>query len=645
MITKNVISKIANIGPINVEKIESKVIQAIKNDLKLAPDFLLERSPKLCDVLDIQTSPIEKKIPKALISHEQAWKNQIDDFSNLLEERKFFDIYKRNILIKTTPGNIDLLKKLTMQKTAEDSFRFKDFSIREFARFGEERLKRLEKVAGYKNLDDSFRFNENEINSIIELGDEEYFKFEKLADTLPFDSEKLMEWSSKDINVDKIDVFRSCNKVLDSRLFVDELGTILLKDGVDVEKLLPRLKQKAEIEKDNLVKIVIGRRNPNSTDFHIEYDFKDGGFQSIFFNQNGKILCHDRASVKFDSNGNRFYLKKTYDARNNTFSTIKYLDARSHPILAVETRVIKDKAGKVIRKDYLYPSEVEGVYNVHTIDSKGKVKILSQANMSEDGLVAIKRNFESLDGTKTHYEFYADPKGNRLIDYKIVDKDGKLLLNNKQVFEVIDENTIVFSSNGKSFEMKAYDSFMNIRNLQTNEIAKIDLNKVIGSGKEKLIETLKKINPQELMMLEKSGVELSYADTMVQSQVFSSKTAKVYGHPYVLEHELGHIKEIINYNHTDFLKDRIVSSNPEFIKIYTEERKAFVDSFPYAQQRHVKYFINEQSMDNSHIGEVVAEANALLNGYCSINQLAIRAHYFQQYFPRSIAKAAELLKF
>ena len=43
---------------------------------------------------------------------------------------------------------------------------------------------------------------------------------------------------------------------------------------------------------------------------------------------------------------------------------------------------------------------------------------------------------KSPDGTRTQYLYENDPQGNRIVDYKITDKNGKVLLNKSQTFEV-----------------------------------------------------------------------------------------------------------------------------------------------------------------------------------------------------------------
>ena len=51
-----------------------------------------------------------------------------------------------------------------------------------------------------------------------------------------------------------------------------------------------------------------------------------------------------------------------------------------------------------------------------------------------------------------------DPEGNRIVDYKITDKNGKVLLNKSQTFEVIDENKFISSRNNDKYEINVTEN-------------------------------------------------------------------------------------------------------------------------------------------------------------------------------------------
>ncbi len=53
----------------------------------------------------------------------------------------------------------------------------------------------------------------------------------------------------------------------------------------------------------------------------------------------------------------------------------------------------------------------------------------------------------SLNGTRTVYSYEDDPQGNRIVDYKITDKKGNVLLDKSSTFEVIDDNHFISTRN------------------------------------------------------------------------------------------------------------------------------------------------------------------------------------------------------
>lgn len=280
-----------------------------------------------------------------------------------------------------------------------------------------------------------------------------------------------------------------------------------------------------------------------------------------------------------------------------------------------------------------------------SIDTNGNVKILSSGEKDKNGCVTVKKNLESLDGTKTQYEYYDDPVGNRITYYKIVDNKGKVLLNDTQSFEVVDKNTAISSHRGNSYEIKTDEAGMKIRNLQTDETTEIDFNKTLAQDNVELKELLSKVSAEELIVLNKKGIKLNYVKNALSSNVNYDRTVSVGKNMFVFEHETGHVKDIRHFVEKDIRKERFVAGDKNLAKIYNAERKAFMVAFPTAQQSHVDYFVDKTchyAGADGGLMEAVAETNGVLNSYQCSEQLAIRTNYLQQYFPRTIAKAAEL---
>ena len=150
---------------------------------------------------------------------------------------------------------------------------------------------------------------------------------------------------------------------------------------------------------------------------------------------------------------------KGTNKRNNSVSKVR-LEVRKNmpqPVLINEVRVIKDKDGKTIRKEYTDQSEVAGVLNIKPVCPDGTEKVLSSGTVDKKtGITSVKKDMTSLDGTRTQYLYEDDPQGNRISDYIITDKDGKTLLKNSQSFEVLSDNKFISAKNDKKYEIIKY---------------------------------------------------------------------------------------------------------------------------------------------------------------------------------------------
>ena len=68
--------------------------------------------------------------------------------------------------------------------------------------------------------------------------------------------------------------------------------------------------------------------------------------------------------------------------------------------------------------------------------------------------------------------------------------------------------------------------------------------------------------------------------------------------------------------------------------------------FPTNERDHIAYFIEEEAVEGQPERgreETIAETNALLNTYQSVDVIGIRTQYLQQHFPKTIAYLSEKL--
>lgn len=355
-------------------------------------------------------------------------------------------------------------------------------------------------------------------------------------------------------------------------------------------------------------------------------------------------LAISEKSNYFTKDNKEYSICKTNDLRNDTVSKVRYyIDESGYPIVQNQIRIKKDKSGNVQNTEYMTLSEVKGVYNVKNMSPDGKTEVTSSGNIDKKtGIVSVKKNMTSLDGTKTEYLYENDPQGNRIIDYKITDKNGNKLLNYSQAFEVINDKKFITSKNNKSYEVTVSgdEKTLTVKDLKTKQENTLDLGKMIRGDKKSMINLLKKFPGEELIALKDTTKILKGMKKMEDCCYWpDKKEIDIVDDLYSILHELGHAKDFKNGNHG-------ITGKSDVQQVYDEERELFNKAFPDAQRNHINYFIDIEEHYSGKRGgleETVAESNALLNSYNEELDIAARSHYLQQYFPKTIAKLAEHL--
>ncbi len=350
----------------------------------------------------------------------------------------------------------------------------------------------------------------------------------------------------------------------------------------------------------------------------------------------------------YQSKGKLYQIKKVNDLRNNTTSKVRLEVIDGYPQVTHEIRVVKDNDGKVVRKEYTAPSDVPGVFDIKHIDANGKETVVSEGRIDKKtGITTVKKNMTSLDGTKTTYFYEDDPQGNRISEYKIVDKNGKVLLNNNNTFEVVNENKFISTKNDQKYKITIDEHNLRVLDLNnTKRHIKINIDKKIEGNKKEILKSLKAMPGEELFKLSQSTKKLVGTKDVLESYYDpGDKSIHSGSHLFVIMHELGHARDFrdVNNSSDDSFERTLyksISGNPDIQKTYEQERKAFNKAFPDTQRDHIDYFINKTTHYGGELGglgETIAESNALLTTPKTHEVLGIRSQYLQQYFPRTIA--------
>ena len=314
-----------------------------------------------------------------------------------------------------------------------------------------------------------------------------------------------------------------------------------------------------------------------------------------------------------------------------------------------QTKIVRDKNGKPIYYEYYSPSDIPGVFDVRVRDAvTGETKILSSGKVDkETGIKTVEKDMTSNDGTRTQYHYEDDPQGNRIIDYKITDKDGNVLMNDKQTFEVINENKFVSSHNDKVYDIEFSGDDLTIKSRNDGVTTEIELNKLITAQSDKtmLVNLLKQMPAEELISMKENVNHLESLKDKMRSNFDSSKDNRlqVGDDITVLEHELGHGK------HETPIGQYVIEAAPEIKKVYNEELEAFKKTATAEEQKFIAYFVDPTLhngkvwLDAGNMMETIAESNSLLNNYYHSPELAIRAQYLQQHFPKTIAAISKVM--
>ena len=355
------------------------------------------------------------------------------------------------------------------------------------------------------------------------------------------------------------------------------------------------------------------------------------------------------AKTLYDFESSQVDTKKEVDYRNNTVTTIKQrydFDRRKYDIL--EQIIIKnDKNGNMLREEKMTPSEIEGVHDIKYTYANGKTKDVVKATVDKKtGIQTIKKDMKSANGTRTQFLYEDDPQGNRIVDYKITNKDGKILMGLSQSFEVVDDNHFISSNNGYKYDITTNDKKLTVKDLHHDREVSLDFKKKFEGDKKSLISLMKKVPGNELFETVDNLGKIKSTDSIFQAG-FSpvSKEVLIMDNLFVFLHELGHAKDAQTqktYREKLLGENKMFTGNKDIRETYLRERETFNKYHADEESNHVSYFTQAKGHYSGKWGglaEVVAETNAITNTVADGKiSLGDRAQYLQQHFPETIAK-------
>ena len=462
-----------------------------------------------------------------------------------------------------------------------------------------------------------------------------------------------------------------------------ESTEIMKKDNLDASNVLSLFK---EMTMSDTKKITLRRCAYDKENNYVMEALHKNGTTLRLLDKNLNTLEQESIQFEYDDKGNAISKKvMTNDFRTNTFNESKFTFSKEgYPILNEAMKIRRDKNGKLIRKEIYEKSDVEGIFNVKYEFPNGKTRQISKATVDKKtGHVLVEKDMRSTDMTRTQFRYEDDPKGNRIVDYKITDKNGKVLMKQSQTFEVLGENKFRSSRNNKSYtiEYDKKENALTVIDEQKDEGVKISIKdfvvpknesdrsnpEKVNASEQKIINMLKKIPGDELLNLEHTTLQIEQIENRigaycrpclydVDDNVMAYATLNISDDVFGFLHELGHATDMCGKTVDLKLNDKGEATDVEMInslhedetfkKTYEEERQNFLKEFPTNERNHINYFIAQEAVAGQPErgrGETIAETNALINSHQNDEILAIRTQYLQQHFPRTIAYLSEKL--
>ena len=308
-----------------------------------------------------------------------------------------------------------------------------------------------------------------------------------------------------------------------------------------------------------------------------------------------------------------------------------------------ETRQIRDKDGRLLRTEYLTPSEIDGLHNWKVVMPDGTVKPIIDVKKSKNGILTVTKDMEALDGTVTKSKYRKLPDGSWAMRLNI-SKDGKILSGRNVKHKMISANEAESTINGKKYRVLYSSDEIKLLNAKGETDCVIDLKSLIDANNTpenalKLKNMLKECSADELQVISKKlkTLEFNPIDIDAFADCHAGKVSTG-DDIFKFRHEMGHIDDLFGTAPAkDMACQGIYSTADDFRKVYSQELNMFMKEFPQTQRQYVDYFINHSYLDTSKqsFRETAAELLASNKSPHTCKILSTRTEYLERYFPRT----------
>ena len=296
--------------------------------------------------------------------------------------------------------------------------------------------------------------------------------------------------------------------------------------------------------------------------------------------------------------------------------------------------------------------ELKGVETAKTIKTPDGAE--HTEHFEHNGYQTERTYKKSDNGSKTSLDYViTNPNGEKILDlHRTFElkansssanssaKKFKLELDSNMMTFVADNspnyNTSITTLNGRKYTTEFDDNNMTaVITDDNNERTTIDFGEKIGYQSSNNKDTLWKLikeTPADLLLDFQDICGLRYQQN---GGVFDTRKMEIETDSRLatLAHELGHFRD--GY-------DRHITQNPNLIDIYNKEIEELKTKISEDEFETLSYFSQTSLSPAQGLGEIIAEVSLLCNSL-SFWENPERDLYLMRYFPRTIAKTAELL--
>jgi len=540
----------------------------------------------------------------------------------------------------------------------------------------------LTKLVKSKNIDNTkTRFNASQIKTLLDYNNSNKFTQEMMDSLLNLKTKDNKNYILSSQFVDKINknyhdlsylpytlgTLKLIEKYKDNEKWVKETGMgnnfHLILGALDADNLKvfnndKSLKFISKNIPDNAKEILIALEDKNfKGKYNMFINGDDTHKQLVNFKlENGEPVILSRENLLYSDDKRQLYLKKVFNDGSNVLQKINYrkdLDSYDRSVAISASTASFDDCANLVSYETIKPSEDKSYqHQINTYVRKntainkvsnGEVKVYG----SEKQGFKNTRVVTSPDGTTTEQTIIQGPKGSGST-YKIIDKDGNVLLNQTRRHYQLDENHYHSVVNNQLYDTVIDDDKIVVSKVMKgikSPLKTIEFELNDSQDKETVPPSMKKLYQQLpgdfFFKIAYQGLSLSDNYLEKNNAAYDkgkiSMSKELLDNAFIFAHELGHAQ--------DDISNQLLNEDKDLLDLYEKELSNYKKVASSKESSIIDYFINNSKGDKRGIQEVIAEANAITSGLINYNDsdIMMRGVILQKNFPKSIAYVANKL--